>query len=85
MGFRRSPVDSPHKGQWRRALMFSFMYAWANDLVNSGDADDLRRHVADYDIFVMHCLLTLSTDANHNRSFPLLFAKHVQNPACINF
>ena len=24
----RSPVDSPHKGQWREALMFSLMCAW---------------------------------------------------------
>ena len=24
-----SPVDSPHKGQWNRALMFSLICAWA--------------------------------------------------------
>ena len=24
----RWPVDFPHKGQWRGALMFSLMYAW---------------------------------------------------------
>ena len=27
-GIRRSPVNSPHKGQWRGALMFSLICAW---------------------------------------------------------
>ena len=27
-GIHRSPVDSPHKGQWRGALIFSLMWAW---------------------------------------------------------
>ena len=26
-GIHRSPVNSPHKGQWRRALMFSLIFA----------------------------------------------------------
>ena len=26
----RSPMNSPHKGQWRRALMFSLICAWIN-------------------------------------------------------
>ena len=26
----RSPVNSPHKGMWHRALMFSLIYAWTN-------------------------------------------------------
>ena len=26
-GIHRSPVNSPHKGQWRRALMFSLIHA----------------------------------------------------------
>ena len=29
------PVKSPHKGQWRGALMFSLMSAWINDWVNN--------------------------------------------------
>ena len=28
-GNHRSPVDSPHKGQWRGALMFSLICAWS--------------------------------------------------------
>ena len=29
-GIHRSPVNSPHKGQWRRALVFSLIWAWMN-------------------------------------------------------
>ena len=29
-GIHRSPVDSPHKDQWRGALMFSLICAWTN-------------------------------------------------------
>ena len=31
-GIHRSPVNSPHKGQWRGALMFSLISAWLNGL-----------------------------------------------------
>ena len=27
-GIHRWPVNSPHKGQWRGALVFSLIYAW---------------------------------------------------------
>ena len=47
-------VNSPHKGEWRIALMFSLSCAWINGLVNNRDADDLRRHPAHYDVIVMH-------------------------------
>ena len=30
-GIHRSPLNSPHKGQWRGALMFSLICAWIND------------------------------------------------------
>ena len=52
-GIHRSPVDSPHKGQWRGTLMFSFIYAWTNGWVNNRDAGDLRHHRAHYDVTVM--------------------------------
>ena len=32
-GIRRSPVNSPHKGQWRGGVMFSLIYAWMNGWV----------------------------------------------------
>ena len=48
----RSPVNSPHKGQWRGTLKFSLICAWINGWVNNGEAD-LRRHRAHYDVIVM--------------------------------
>ena len=52
-GIRRSPVNSPHKGQWRGALMFSLICVWINSCVNNCEAGDLRRHRARYDVSVM--------------------------------
>ena len=49
----RSPVNSPHKGQWHGALMFSLICAWMNGWVNNREADDLRRHHAYFDATVM--------------------------------
>ena len=49
------PVDSPHTGQWRKALslMFSLIYAWTKGWTNNQDASDLRSHLAHYDVTVM--------------------------------
>ena len=47
------PVNSPHKGQWRGALMFSLILAWINDWVNNREAGDLGRHCRHYDVIVM--------------------------------
>ena len=52
-GIHRSPVNSPHKGQWRGALMYSLICAWINDWINNREAGDLRRHRAHYDAIVM--------------------------------
>ena len=52
-GIHRSPVDSPHKGQWRGALMFSQICAWTNCWANNRDASNLRRNHAHYDVTVM--------------------------------
>ena len=52
-GIHQSPVNSPHKGQWRRALMFSLICAWINGWVNNCEAGDLRHHRAHYDVIVM--------------------------------
>ena len=43
-GIHRPPVNSPHKCQWRGALMFSLIFAWTNSWANHRDAGDLRRH-----------------------------------------
>ena len=50
----RSPVNFPHKGQWRGALMFTLICAQMNGWVNNGEAGDLRRYLAHYDVIVMH-------------------------------
>ena len=52
-GIHRSSVNSPHKGQWRRALMFSLICVGINGWVNNREAGDLRCHHAHYDITVM--------------------------------
>ena len=52
-GIRRSPVNSPHKSQWRGALMFSLICAWTNSWVNNREAGDLRHHCAHYNVIVM--------------------------------
>ena len=61
-GIHRSPVNSPHKGQWRGALMFSLNCVWINDWVNNGEAGDLRRHCIHYDVTVM-----ISDDSHKNQ------------------
>ena len=81
----RSPVNFPHKGQWRGALIFSLIYAWINDWVNNHEAGDLRRQHGHYDVIVMQLLpvgkgVTVSGSAlfcacwtwtlEHNMCFP---------------
>ena len=50
----RSLVNSPHKGQWRGALMFSLICAWINSWAKNREANDLRRHRAHYDLIVLY-------------------------------
>ena len=52
-GIHRWPVNSPHKGQGHRILMFSLICAWINGWVNNREAGDLRRHPAHCDVTVM--------------------------------
>ena len=52
-GIHRSMVNSPHKGQWRGALVFSYICFWINSWVNNREAGDLRRYHAHYDVIVM--------------------------------
>ena len=52
-GIHRLPVNSPHKGQWRGALIFSLVWAWTNGWVTIRKGGHLRRHRAHYDVTVM--------------------------------
>ena len=63
-GIHRSPVNSPHKGQWRGAFMLSLICVWINGWVNNRKARDLRRYCTHYDVTLMkfnviqmHCAL----------------------------
>ena len=46
-------VNSTHRDQWYVALMFSLICAWTKWWANDGDAGDLRRHRASYDVTVI--------------------------------
>ena len=53
-GIHRSHLDSPHEGQWRRALMFSLICTWTNGQANNRETGNLRRHRAHYDASLMY-------------------------------
>ena len=54
----RSPVNSPHKGQWRGALVFSLICTRINGWGNNGEAGHLIRYRAPYGVTVMSKLAT---------------------------
>ena len=70
-GIHRSRVNSPHKGQWRGALMFSLIYARMNEWVNNREAGDLRRHRAHYDVTVMITYFIFPQDGSIRHSTSL--------------
>ena len=70
-GIHLTLVNSPHKGQWRGALMFSLICAWTNGSANNRDAGDLRRHPIHCDVIVMTytwvniCMSKMAADIWH--------------------
>ena len=48
-GIHRSLLDSPHKGRWRWALMFSLISAWTDGWTNNRDAGDYKATVMSID------------------------------------
>ena len=48
----RLPVNSPQKGQWHGALMFSLI-SWTIGWVNNRDAGDVKDHRAHYDVTIV--------------------------------
>ena len=52
-GIHRGPVNSPHKGQWRGALMFTLICTRIIGWVNNRETGDLRRYRTHYDVTVM--------------------------------
>ena len=64
-GIHQSPVNSPHKGQWRGALMFTLICVWINGCVNNRKAGDLRRYCAHYGVTVMIVVNRLQTGGSN--------------------
>ena len=64
-GIHRSPVNSPHKSQWRGALIFSLICVWINGWVYNPDAGDLSRNRAHHDVTVM---------TRHNKAWTVCMA-----------
>ena len=79
----RSPVNSPHKGQWSGALMLSLICAWINGGVNNRDAGDLRRQRAHYDVNVMLIMDVIASTPFRDKLNTII----VQNGAmkCVSF
>ena len=69
----RWPVNSPHKGQWRRAFMFSLICAWITGWINNSEAGVLRRHCGHYDVTVMWlvCLYNSNTLSKYSEKIKL--------------
>ena len=72
-GIHRSPVNSPHKGQWCGTLMFSLICAWTNGWVRTREAGELRCHRAHCDVIVMFWNVVYSSNRNHYTTLLLVF------------
>ena len=72
-GIHRSPVNSPQKDQWRGALMFSLTCDWTNSWANSGDADDLRRYRANYEVIVMYIQISIRGSPKLSKALFLIY------------
>ena len=81
-GIHRSPVNIPHKGQWRGALMFSLICAWINCWVNNREAGYLRCHHAHYDVTVM-CFLRYLEFSNVKNPCAVISWKHCARKSII--
>ena len=65
----RSPVNSSHRGQWRGALILSLICVRKNGWVNNGEAGDLRRHRAHYDVIIMYELMMTQLANSYHRLY----------------
>ena len=75
-GIPRSPLNSPHKGQWRGALTFSLICVWINGWVNTREAGDLRRYHVHYDVIVI-LLVHFAQELTN------VTATRVRTPVCV--
>ena len=82
-GIHRSPVDSPHKGWRRGALMFSLICAWTNGWASNRDAGDLWRYRPHYDVTVTKNMGKWITPNHHGVTMQPQRNKAEQNPVKI--
>ena len=68
-GIHWSSGNSPHIGQWCRALMFSLICAWTNGWANNRVADDLSLYCAHYEVTVMIIDTIVHTLLDHQNSW----------------
>ena len=83
-GIHLSPVNSPHKGQWCGPLMFSLIWAWINGWVNNGEAGDLRRHRAHYDVTVMIKIIQGWLLITYDNTLMVNFRTYITRPYLVN-
>ena len=87
-GIHRSSVNSPQKGQWRGALVFSLICAWRNGWANNGDTGDLRRHRTHYHVTVMFMVILPQGMCNlrkfNERGSLCYCSRMVVNKICLN-
>ena len=82
-GINRSPVNSPHKGQWRGTLMLSLICAWINSWVSNREAGDLTIHRVRYDVIVMESYLPMCTRTPLFSLWPLdIFYRQYRRKIC---
>ena len=70
-GIHRSPVNSPHKGQWRGALMFTLICARINGWVNTREAGDLRRCRTHYDVIILWEIISYTLTTHEHFVFEM--------------
>ena len=74
-GIHRSPVNSPQKGKWRGALMFTLICVWINGCVNNREAGDFKRYFAHYGVTVILREQCYDTDTGRNPYMDAQFLK----------
>ena len=73
------PMNSPHKGQWRGALVFSLICVWLNSWLNNREVGDLRRHRGHYDVNVMsgsRCVIQWQNITYENNNEETFISSH---------
>ena len=82
-GIYRSPVDSPHKGQWHGALMISLIAARRKNWSNNRDAGDLRHQRDHYDVTVMYFGLHCTNLSSYCFIKVIRYRIYPNNPDCL--